>query len=210
MDKTKDICEMKDMLTSWLKTHLSSGAQCVETDEAKKCAEIIGYLADIEKDCYETAYYKAVVEAMENGAEEGPYGYNNRRYSSGRYAPKGRGNVMGYRPYMDQEPYIEGYLNDPNFKENMRMGYSDNGTYGSGMNGGSGHMRYGMSYNQYKTAKRHYHETNDDTARSKMNDHIDEHLNDSIMTLKEMWKDADQNHKKRMKDDLMALVQQMN
>ena len=36
--------------------------------------------------------------------------------------------VRGFRPFLDQEPYIDAYLNDPNFEENMkhgRMGYGD-------------------------------------------------------------------------------------
>lgn len=200
--KTKDVCEIKEKLVSCLKSHIDCGTENIDTDEAKKCAEIIGNLADVEKDYYETEYYKKVVEAMEESDDR--YGYNNRRYMNGRYAPKGRGSVMGYRPYIDQEPYIDGYINDPNFADNMRMGYSGM------MEGGDGHSRYGMSYDRYKTARRHYTETNDEASKHKMNDHINEHLNDSIVTLKEMWKDADSYLRSRMKEDLMALVNQMN
>lgn len=200
-DKWSDIEYMKEMLTSCMKSAIDRGIEKIDTKEAGEIVDMIKDLAMTEKYCWEKKYYEAVVEAMEEGNEPA-YGYNTSRYSNGRYAPKGSGH-MGYRPYMDQEPYINGYLNDPDFKNKMRMGYIDE-QYRD-----NGDGRYGKAYNEYRMAKKHYTETNSMTDKEEMNMHANEHVNDMITTVRDIWKGADPDLKKKMKNDIQNLMSEM-
>lgn len=196
-----DIEYMKEKLTGCMKSAIDTGIEKVDTKEAGEIVDMIKDLAMAEKYCWEKKYYKAVVEAMEEGNEP-TYGYNHYRYSNGHYAPKGSGH-MGYRPYMDQEPYINGYLNDPDFKDKMRMGYIDE-QYRD-----NGDGRYGKAYNEYRMAKKHYTETNSMTDKEEMNMHANEHVNDMITTVRDIWKGADPDLKKKMKNDIQNLMSEM-
>lgn len=208
MSDHKDLCmeeiiDMKKTLTSALKSHISNGLESVDTSEAGQVADIIKDLSETERNCYEACYYKTVIEAMEEG-EEPRYGYNNRRYSNGHYAPKGSGSVsMGYRPYIDEEPYINAYMHDPRFDEKMKMGYVQDSRDG-GMN------RYGKAYNEYKEARRHYTSTSSEHDKTEMNTHANEHISDMIATVRDIWDHADNEFKRRMKSDIMTLVNDMN
>lgn len=189
--KLSDICEMKDVLVKWLKHQIDMGAEAVDADEAGKVVDMIKDLADAEKSIREACYYKTVTAAMEDATEEGSYGYNGRRYSSsGRYAPAGRGHISGYMP-------MDGY-------ENNRMGYVE-----SKMMDEVSDRRYGKAYNDYKTARKHYTQTNSTEDRKDMEMHADEHLRDSISTIREMWRDAEPAMKKKIKTDLSGLINEM-
>lgn len=193
------ICSMKERLVDALNMHINQGIEHMDAKEAGEVADMIKDLAEAERNCYEACYYKTVIEAMEKGdaEEQERYGYNmNRSASTGRYISGGRG---GYRPYMDQMPYINSYLNDPNFKENMRMGYPMD------------HYedRYGKAYNEYKNSRRHYTESNSEHDRNEMNAHATEHVGDTIATIRDIWKSADPDLKKRMKADFTNLIGEM-
>lgn len=167
-------------------------------------------------------------------------GYNRNRYkSSGRYAPSGMGTRMGFMPpnvpYLeyDGEMYPEDYM-----KEAM-MGYSDgrggsntnrssNSSNNQGQNnqswnsnmGYNGMMmdprrenedpRYGKAYNEYKYRRRHYTETKSPEDKKEMDTHAEEHIRDTIATVRDIWGDADPILKKRMKEDFTKLLSEMN
>lgn len=199
-----DLCEMKSIIMCGLKNELANGIQNVNTKEAGDAADIIKDLAEAEKCCLESEYYKAVIMAM-GESSEGPYGYmptvygyNNRHYGNGRFAPTGSGTRMGYDPTIHQMPYIHEYLDDPEeFSRKMRYGYSE--TDG----------RYGRAYNQYQTAKRYYTETHSEKDKNEMTTHAKEHLADTIASMRDIWSMADPEMKKRMKADLTSLVGEM-
>lgn len=180
----------------------------------------------------EACYYEAVIKAMEKADEqeeqEGRMGYNAYRYANGRYAPKGRGTRRGYTPEMGMiNPYLYGYLYDPDFAEEMekgRLGYQGEGggNRGSENRSQSGsRMGYDMDwdpdddprqsreYNEYKRAKRHYSETKSPEDKRKMDEHAMKHVNQAMDSFREMWRDADPNMRKRMKADLTTLVGEM-
>lgn len=211
--KVKDISEMKETLTCWVKMEIAKGAPCCNTEELGEVIDMIKDLAEAEKSCYEACYYKSVTKAMEEydeeEDEEGRMGYNSRRYASGRYAPAGRGH-MGYRvgnwPYMDS------------LDDNMRMGYRENyngdSSSSSSGNNRSGYIegedpRYGRAYNEYKNARRHYTSTNSQADKDEMNRHADEHVMDTLASLRDIYKSAEPEQKKRMKADLTKLVAEM-
>lgn len=165
--KMKELAEAKNTLVTAFKSQLSN-IESASTEELGQVADIIKDLAAAEKYCYESCYYKTVIEAMEDG-DDPKYGYSPMK---GNYRMSGSGR-MGYKPYMDQEPYINGYLNDPNFDE--RMGYNNrrlsNGRYG---------------YVQPET------------------------IDSAMDGVKDIWDSADMDKKKRLKKELMAMINEMD
>ena len=101
MEKLKDIVDIKHDLVEAVKAEMAQGIEQVDTEEMGEVVDMIKDLASAEKSCMEAAYYELVCEAMQG---EDAAGYDRWRYSSGRFAPKGRGSVRGYLPpYMDGE-----------------------------------------------------------------------------------------------------------
>lgn len=69
--------------------------------------------------------------------------------------------------------------------------------------------RYGRAYNEYKESRRYYTETNSPTYRQEMDAHAAEHVGDTLATIREIWKSADPDMKKRIKADFTTLVNEM-
>lgn len=208
MDKKLDeLCELKEQMIDWIGTYIKSGPDHIDIKELGEAVDIVKDFAETEKYCREACYYKTVTEAMEEESEmeEGRFGYNRSHMSNGQFASKGRGTMYGYRPMVDQEPYVDAYLHDPNFARNMRMGYREM----VGNNYDQNNSRYGASYNNYREAKKHYTQTNSASDKAEMETFSNEHLADVSTTLREMWKDADPNLRKRMKAELTGLVGEM-
>lgn len=196
--------ELLDLFTAEMCT---VGAQNIDTCEAGQVVDMIKDLAEAEKYCMEACYYKSIIKAMEEDEdfEDDRMGYNNRRYASGRYAPKGRGTVMGYSPIRMDKRWDDTDMYDRERDgQHTRMGYIDI------EDDEDRDPRYGKSYNEYKKARRHYSETKAASDKQMMEDRGMKHVNETIGTFKEMWHDADPNMRKRMKSDLSALVNEMN
>ena len=139
MEKLRDLSEMKHTLIEAVKMELAKGVDSVDTEELGEVVDMIKDLASAEKDCMEAAYYELVCEAMDDGDSE-KMGYDRWRYSSGRFAPKGRGR----RTY--------GYLPSPMMDENVD-GYTINGeTYGN-VNGNSANRSMGRRYGYHGEPK---------------------------------------------------------
>lgn len=203
-----DIACMKDTLIRGLDYELmSKGFHGTSTAEAGQIVDMIKDLAQAEKDCMEACYYKSVVGAMDDYGFEneheiedyGRMGYDTRRYSNGRYAPKGAGHyspVHGYTP-MHMNGHIPSQMMDNSSPHEYRMGYpAPKGAYGHSMD-------------NYKNAKRYYTETKDPNKRHEMDQHAKDHVNEAIFTFKEIWGDADPELKRDMKGQLSKLVAEM-
>lgn len=186
-NKNNDICKIKEHLSSYLLQGLEGDTLSIH--EAYEIADIIKDMAETERNCNESCYYETVVKAMEEG-EEPKYGYSARPYML----------------YKNQEPYIDAYVHDPNFKENMRMGYSE---YDKPITHNQEWNRYGKAYNEYLTAKKHYTATNDATDKENMMTHMNEHLSDAATSIRKMWDDADPNMRRRIKTDVMKLAESL-
>lgn len=214
-EKMEKLREIKEKLIDAVDAEFSKGVDAVDVEEAGKVIDMIYDLFKAEKNCYEAKYYKTVIEAMEEGDEEWERsGYT--RYPHKRPMP-------WFKPYVDQEPYIDDYLDDRVMGENMRMGYS--GTRGTGMGGRTPHTgggdgdweggrtehdsRYGKAFNEYRMSKKHYTETNAPHEKENMKTHAYEHVADTLTTAREIWKDADPELRKRMKADFTALIGEM-
>lgn len=239
-EKVKEICEMKNKLISWTKDELDKGKDCVNTQEAGDVVDMIKDLADAEKNCWKAAYYKAVVKAMyeyEDDVEVDPsrvrrMGYDNYRYNSGRYAPKGHGHYVGHMGYTPMEEMTRLYHDERDMARNMpRMGYvdpwmnnrvawnPDRPGYAGSKNdyspdntraGGMTNSRYGMNYDNYQDARRHYTTSHEKKDKDEMDRYAYDHVTDTIMTIKEIWSQADPDMKKKLKTDLGSLMTMVN
>lgn len=183
--KVKDICGVMDTVLGCFKTEVTNGLMNVDTDDAMNAADIIKDLSESEKNCWEAEYYKLICKAMEESSEyDGP---------------------MGYNKIMRQKPYIDGYIHDPDFEQNMmHKRYTGDRPYGY-----SEDNEYGVSYDNYRTAKRHYTESKLKTDKDLMTVHGKEHTLKAIQTLKEIWTDADPTQRQEMKADLKAMIDGM-
>ena len=218
--KVHELTELKETLMDWAKAECCKGVQEVDGKEMGELVDMIKDLAEAEHHCMEAMYYKKLNEQLEeeNGENgEGRYGYNSRRYSSGRFAPIGRGHRMGYMP----EP-IMNEMFDMN-PEYARFGYSGssqngnrNGPSGSSSSDSSSSMgyhipdtRWGKAYIDYQTSRRHYTATNSPADKAEMEAHAGEHMGDTIASIREIWKTSDPALKKRFKADLTALMNEL-
>lgn len=148
------------------------------------------------------------------GMHHGVMGYDNWKYASGRYAPKGHGHYVGHSGYTpDGMPIIGGEMDDyfdrmelydPTRVSMMPMGYnSSNPMQQHPMS------QYGTHYDNYLMSKKHYTETKDDRDKSEMSHHAKEHMRGIEYTLKDMWQNADPSLRKELKTQMETLVSEM-
>lgn len=218
--KLEDISEIKNKLSGWVKTELDKeGIPCTpeEIEILGEVTDMIKDLTEAEEKCWKACYYKEIVEAMKKEGEENERaGYDHWRYSSGRFAPTGSGHYSpGYTPMhmMDDDYDMMGYTKS---QSGNRTSYSSDGrSTGSYSNGRSGYThpmmgnRLGDSYDDYDMARRHYTETHSDEDRKKMDDHAKKHIEETVETIKDIWKDADPNLQHIMKEKFGKLINDM-
>ena len=220
IEKSKEIKELKEQLMDCLKSEMTSkGVGCVDTEEAGEVVDMIKDLSETEKYCMEALYFQKVVEAM-TSYEEPRYGesmgYNTNRRANGQYAPRGTGNqTMGYMPIwynnpMDEMPYGYTGTRNPN-SGNWGNDQASNNRQGYFMPDGnmSEETPYGRAYNEYKRRRKYYTTTNSPEDKREMEMSAEEHVNATITTIRDIWKDADTALKKRMKDNFTKLVNDM-
>lgn len=206
------ICTLLDIMTDGLKSATNQGLNNLDTHEAGQVADIIKDLSeakknltDAEKNEWESCYYASIVKAMkdadERGDEEDRYGYIPREASR-----------MGKRGM--QRDRIKRWVRDPDtFEDEMyeRAGY----TPGRKMSrddrssDNSSDERYGKPYREYIDSRRHYSESKSQADKDMMEMHANEHLMDVMGSIREIYKSADPDMRKRMKSDLTKLVGEM-
>ena len=192
------IASGKCRLVKAMDHELDKGIESLDTTE-------LGKVADIIKDLSEAEYYCTVTKAMQHGEEPTygyPMGYNPNRGSDGRYTDgrsrdDGYNGRMGYRPFVDQQPYVNAYMHDPDFSERM---------HGKGRNED---RRYSEAYSKYRDARRGYTATGSAEDKLRMEEHANEHLHDTIATMKEIHSSASPEMRKRLKSELTALANSM-
>lgn len=206
------ICTLLDIMTDGLKSATNQGLNNLDTHEAGQVADIIKDLSeakknltDAEKNEWESCYYASIVKAMkdadERGDEEDRYGYIPREASR-----------MGKRGM--QRDRIKRWVRDPDtFEDEMyeRTGY----TPGRKMSrddrssDNSSDERYGKPYREYIDSRRHYSESKSQADKDMMEMYANEHLMDVMGSVREIYKTADPDMRKRMKSDLTKLVGEM-
>lgn len=208
MEKFNDICELKADI---LKKISSENADGLPRDEQGvailgEYVDMVKDLAEAEKSCQEACYYEAVVQAMEDSdmVGNGRMGYNPNRNRMGQYSDGRAGNGGDMRSDSNsgrsQSGSRRGYR-DPY----MRM--MDEDMWGE--DDMERDPRHGEAFNRFRSAKRHYTQTHSEKDRQEMKEHANEHMAETMMTLREMWEDADPDLKKRMKADLSKLTSEM-
>lgn len=145
----------------------------------------------------------------------GVMGYDNWKYASGKYAPKGRGHYVGHSGYTpDGMPIIGGEMDDyfdsmemydPTRVSMMPMGYN----HSSSTAQYRPISQYGSHYDDYLMSKKHYTETKDDQHKHDMSIHTKEHMRGIEYTLKDMWQNADPQLRKELKAQMETLVSEM-
>lgn len=210
------ICALLDIMTDGLKNAANHGLDSLDTHEAGEVADIIKDLSeakknltDAEKNEWESCYYASIVKAMkdadERGDEEDRYGYIPREAS--RMGKQGM-----------QRDRIKRWVRDPDmFEQDMedRMGYTPNRKMNSSMKDSMQSRdtdrdeRYGKPYRDYIDSRRHYTETKSQTDKDMMEMYANEHLMDVMGSIREIYKTAEPDMRKRMKSDLTKLVSEM-
>lgn len=220
-EKVKKLCGLMEKLTCLMEGQTSKGLDNVDTKEAGEVIDMIKDLADAEKNCWKACYYKTVVEAMTEESHEDRMGYDNWRYSSGRYAPKGRGRYSpaGYVP--PAEPYnffpniwMDGKGGDGfvGGGQGSRMGYDGDPTRMTSTYSDmymDGQTYKGMPYDKYKEARRHYTQSHSKEDRDEMDTYAVEHMSEMVDTMKDIWGEANPELKMKMKSELTTLMNEM-
>ena len=188
------------IMTDGLKHATEQGLANLDTHEAGEVADIIKDLSEAEKNEWESCYYKKILEAMES-SEADRYGYIPPEMT--RMGRKGR-----------QREHIKRWVRDPDmFEQDLedRMGYTPNWKrIPSSQSYDTEHDdRYGKPYREYLDSRRHYTETKSQVDKDAMDMHANEHLMDVMNTIREIYKGADPDQRKRMKSDLTKLVGEM-
>lgn len=239
MEKTKEavskICNMKETLMCAAHEEMAKGVQNVNTHEMGEVVAMIKDLAEAEEKCWKALYYKQIVEAMKDASEEeelmakmGMFsqndrmGFDNWRYASGRFAPKGHGHRSGYRP---GEEIDDPWMMAEGFGDMGRKGYDgerstgSSNTMRSGQNrsydGHNDRMGYtgpyrGDRYERWHQARMGYHSTKDATEKQHMDASARDYVVDVAESMREIWKDADPALRKEIKNKLVALTGEMN
>lgn len=196
--------------------------------EAAYFKEVVKAMKEAEED--EEEELKDIKRMMESGR----MGYNSHRSATtGRYTSGRGGGRRGFRPMpapmgdmippymmgqdmetygMDEEEYHR--MNDL-LPHHMRMGYPMTGMpYRMEREGREAMDRdrthHSEAYDRYRNAKRHYTETRSEKDREEMRAHANDHVAESIATVRDIWNDADPELKKRMKNDFTKLIGEMN
>lgn len=240
MEKVKRICELKESLVSQVTPHIHDGvfSECVDGCAVGQVVDMIKDLCDAEKNLYKACYYKTVIEAMKE-AEEGQedwikaigaaaimnlsqddnnrMGYDNWRYSSGRFAPKGSGHYAGYTapmPHtghpdmnnrmMQDDTRMNNMMGNAGYPHHMSGSYRSTGRYGYPMD-----ETHSKSYNDYEDAKKYYTESKDPEAKKEMAEHAKKHLMEVLDTTEDIWDDAKPEAKKEFKEQMMKLLKDM-
>lgn len=201
------LCEIKDQLVRGIESAIADGLNEVDTHE-------LGEAVDMVKDLSEAMYYCSVVDAMNDSLYPEMMGYNpNRSSVTGRYITKR--STRGYKSDDMQRDRVirEDMRGDDAIHADRRMGYSGSPEHGSNARMGyteQSPQRYGQAYNDYQIARRHYTASKSPDAREDMNKHANEHLSDTMATIREIWDAAEPEQRKRIKNDLSTLVGEMN
>ena len=193
-EKYNDICSLKHHMLHYVMGETEKGFEPTpeKVHVLKEYIEMIKCLAETEKECQEADYYEAVVQAMEENRmmESERMGYNPNRNRMGQYSDGRAGNSGS----------------------NSRRGYSPDRMYSRMMPGddrdewGDDDPRHSETFNRFRKAKRYYTKSHSEEDKQRMKDASNEHMMETMATIREMWDDADPDLRTRMKADLTNLV----
>lgn len=190
MDKLKDICDLNEKLIDYTKSHFHKGLEQVDTKEAGEVIDMIKDLAEAEEKIVKACYYKTVIEAMEHGDA---YGYNNGGRGNGRGS-----SSDGYRHRNSMGRFTSGYTSEPMMRD-MHERFGD-------MRMETPVSEAQNNFDRWRNARRHYQETRSKSDKEEMDMHAKAHLNEAMITLKEVMANSDPELQRKMKNDLTNLI----
>ena len=206
------ICTLLDIMTDGLKSATNQGLNNLDTHEAGQVADIIKDLSeakknltDAEKNEWESCYYASIVKAMkdadERGDEEDRYGYIPREAS--RMGKRGMQRDRIKRWVRDPDTFEDEMYERARYTPGRKMSRDDRSS------DNSSDERYGKPYREYIDSRRHYSESKSQADKDMMEMYANEHLMDVMGSVREIYKTADPDMRKRMKSDLTKLVGEM-
>lgn len=206
------ICTLLDIMTDGLKSATNQGLNNLDTHEAGQVADIIKDLSeakknltDAEKNEWESCYYASIVKAMkdadERGDEEDRYGYIPREAS--RMGKQGMQRDRIKRWVRDPDTFEDEMYDRAGYTPGRKMSRDDRSS------DNSSDERYGKPYREYIDSRRHYSESKSQADKDMMEMYANEHLMDVMGSVREIYKTADPDMRKRMKSDLTKLVGEM-
>lgn len=206
------ICTLLDIMTDGLKSATNQGLNNLDTHEAGQVADIIKDLSeakknltDAEKNEWESCYYASIVKAMkdadERGDEEDRYGYIPREAS--RMGKQGMQRDRIKRWVRDPDTFEDEMYDRAGYTPGRKMSRDDRSS------DNSSDERYGKPYREYIDSRRHYTESKSQADKDMMEMYANEHLMDVMGSVREIYKTADPDMRKRMKSDLTKLVGEM-
>lgn len=201
--KTERLCEVFNNLMNWVETN----KDCADTKTMGEVIDMIKDIAEAEEKCWKGCYYKSIVEAMEDAKlhpdryeemmeymdGDGRMGYDNWRYASGRYAPKGH----GHRSPVRSGDRRMGYIPDPNQWDD----WNDHEEWGRNQ---SSHP-----YDRWKTTRLGYQADHDPSKKMEMDQAAKDHAFYVTDTMKDIWHDADPALRQELKTNLTNLLSEL-
>lgn len=196
IQKTERLCEIYNDLMRWAEQN----KDCTDVKTMGEVIDMIKDIAEAEEKCWKSCYYKSIVEAMEEAEEwekmeymdeEGRMGYDNWRYSSGRFAPKGRGHKTGKRGGR------MGYIPDPNEWDDINE-----------------HEEWGRKqsshpYDRWMNTRLGYQADHDPNKKVEMDKAAKDHALYVADTMKDIWRDADPALRQELKTNLTNLMAEL-
>ena len=198
-EKYNDICSLKHHMLHYVMGETEKGfeANPEKVHVLKEYVEMIKCLAETEKECQEADYYEAVVKAMEDTGmmDSERMGYNPNRNRMGQYSDGRAGNRNGDSDSNSRRGY------SPDMYSRMMMRPGDDRD-----DWGDDDPRHSEAFNRFRKAKRYYTKSHSEEDKQRMKDASNEHMMETMATIREMWDDADPELRTRMKADLTNLV----
>lgn len=206
----KQLCRAFDALVGRFNSELEKGFEQIDTKEAGEVTDMIKDLAEAKHHCWESCYCEKIVKAMEKAGDDKEW-----MYREGYIPPS---DEMGKRRY--ERGYLRRWMREPNtFESEMndsvyRDGYTPNRSMNTSRDSirhetSEGDGRYGKPYREYLDARRHYTESKSPRDKEEMEMHANEHMMDAMGTIREIYKSAEPDLRKRMKSDLTKLIGEM-
>ena len=198
-EKYNDICSLKHHMLHYVMGETEKGFEPnpEKVHILKEYVEMIKCLAETEKECQEADYYEAVVQAMEDTGmmDSERMGYNPNRNRMGQYSDGRAGNRNGDSGSNSRRGY------SPDMYSRMMMRPGDDRD-----DWGDDDPRHSEAFNRFRKAKRYYTKSHSEEDKQRMKDASNEHMMETMATIREMWDDADPELRTRMKTDLTNLV----
>lgn len=203
--------EMSEFLINALECEKAKGVEGYCTAEAGQITDQIKDMEQAMKYHYEALYYKLVCMSMMGVNSEDMLemkevmGYNHRHLNNGEFASAGKGHmVYGYNhpmnPMMKEHEFTNAYLHNPEqFRDGMRDIYGyDHGSNmnqsnrrDNGMNDRKWEDGADRAYEDYRNAKRHYHENGDMSSKKRMEEQFLKSLEELGEVGLDIYDDAD-------------------